>query len=203
MVHHALTDKLSKGDNPHCTPNLGQKIPEPILRTCNQVCRTPSTRHALNTLYHTPHSAPCHPQTAAASELTFKPSLAPIYLLKHLLTTSLVPRQQAGVNQLPVERIDKKHYGWMAESWSDLSSTSSGCPASGQPVGPFDMSFKEGMDRGRVEGELEDKSRTQIAFSCVAVSSSSKTSLDFHRLAPGFLRKSAETLETCVFTCSH
>ncbi|KAK1894713.1 Asparagine synthetase domain containing protein 1 [Dissostichus eleginoides] len=115
MVHHALTDKLSKGDNPHCTPNLGQKIPEPILRTCNQVCRTPSTRHALNTLYHTPHSAPCHPQTAAASELTFKPSLAPIYLLKHLLTTSLVPRQQAGVNQLPVERIDKKHYGWMAE----------------------------------------------------------------------------------------
>lgn len=43
-------------------------------------------------------------------------------------------------------------------SWSDLSSTSSGCPASGQWVGPFDKSFKEGTERGRVEGEPEDKS---------------------------------------------
>lgn len=47
-------------------------------------------------------------------------------------------------------------------SWSDLSSASSGCPASGRRVGPFDKSLKEGMERGRVEGELQDKSRVVL-----------------------------------------
>lgn len=41
--------------------------------------------------------------------------------------------------------------------------TNSGCPASGQQVGPFDKSFKEGTERGRVEGEpMEHKSRVVL-----------------------------------------
>ena len=33
---------------------------------------------------------------------------------------------------------------------------------SGQQVGPFDKSFKEGTERGRAEGEPEDKSRVVL-----------------------------------------
>ena len=108
--HYAPTDKLSKGDNQHCTLILGEKSRSTswgLVIRC--VARCPLNMHSrLHITLVPPPSVLLLPVSSPPNNHSH-----PSTSQKHLLTTSLTPPQQSGVNQLPVQWTDVKQQGLM------------------------------------------------------------------------------------------
>lgn len=118
LQHHALTDKLGKGDNQHCTlilREISRSTSWWLVIRCAARCLLDmhSTLHI--TLYIRPCvTLSCGLQLPIISRPNHHSHLSTSQ--KHLLTTSLTPPLQAGLNQLPVEWIDKSNRGgWQSE----------------------------------------------------------------------------------------